>query len=310
MNTLKQRLKLPLAVAMTSLILAGCTQVSAPEGSAEVRSKLNRLQANQELASRAPVSVKDAEQAVRAAEVPEKDEDLAEHRVFMADRKVDIAAAQARARLYEDQRVALREASEQARLDARTREADQARRDAGLARSDAERARDEANRARDEAAQANLAAGLAREDAEVARLEQAELNRQLEELNAKETARGIVITLGDVLFATGRAELTGSAPEGLRKLASFLEEYPDRSIVIEGHTDSVGTDQFNMSLSQRRADAVQSFLVDQGVDAGRMRAVGKGEGSPIASNDDDTGRQQNRRVEVIIENVGQQRLRQ
>lgn len=73
----------------------------------------------------------------------------------------------------------------------------------------------------------------------------------------------IVITLGDVLFATGRAELTGSAPEGLRKLASFLEEYPDRSIAIEGHTDSVGTDQFNMSLSQRRADAVQSFLVDR-----------------------------------------------
>ncbi|MDO8862110.1 OmpA family protein [Haliea sp. E1-2-M8] len=301
MNILKQHLKLPLAVALASLVLAGCTSVSAPEGSAEVRSKLTRLQANQELASRAPVSIKEAEQAVRAAEVPEEDEDLAEHRVFMADRKVDIAAAQAHARLYEDQRVELSKASEQARLDARTREADRARMDAGVARSDAEQARAEARRARDEAALANLEAGVAREDAEAARLKQAELNRQLEELNAKETARGIVITLGDVLFATGRAELTGSAPEGLRKLAAFLGEYPDRSIAIEGHTDSVGTDEFNMGLSQRRADAVQTFLVNQGVAASRMRAVGKGEGSPIASNDTNTGRQQNRRVEVIIE---------
>lgn len=294
-KTLKQHLKLPLAVAMASLILAGCAQLSAPEGSAEVRSKLTELQANQELASRAPVSIKDAEQAVRAAEVPEKDEDLARHRVFVADRKVEIAAAQAHARLYEDQRVELSKASETARLDARTREADRARRDAGMARSDADRARDAAESARREA-------GLARGEAEAARLEQAELKRQLAELNAKETARGMVITLGDVLFATGRAELTGSAAEGLRKLAAFLGEYPDRTIVIEGHTDSVGSAEFNVGLSQRRAATVQTFLANQGVAGSRMRAVGMGESSPIASNDTSTGRQQNRRVEVIIQN--------
>ncbi len=298
----KQSFKLPLAVAMASLLMAGCTQLSAPEGSAEVRNKLTRLQGNQELASRAPVSIKDAEQAVRAAEVPEKDQSLAQHRVFMADRKVDIAAAQAQARLYEDQRAELSKASEQARLDARTREADRARRDAGMARGDADRARYDANRAREEAALANREAGFAREDAEAARLKEAELRRQLEELNAQETARGIVITLGDVLFATGRAELTGNAPEGLRKLATFLGEYPDRSIAIEGHTDSVGTAESNFSLSQRRADTVQTYLANQGVASSRMRAVGKGQGSPVASNDSSTGRQQNRRVEVIIEN--------
>ena len=169
------------------------------------------------------------------------------------------------------------------------------RRDAGLARGDAELARGEADRARREA-------GLAREDAEASRLKQAELSRQLAELNAKETARGIVITLGDVLFATGRSELTGSAPEGLRKLAAFLGEYPDRQIAIEGHTDSVGSAESNVSLSERRAASVQTFLANQGVASKRMRTVGMGEGSPIASNDSSTGRQQNRRVEVIIEN--------
>tara|TARA_R110002110_G_scaffold108904_1_gene271770 strand:- start:32855 stop:33751 length:897 start_codon:yes stop_codon:yes gene_type:complete len=298
MKNFRQQLQLPLAMVMASLILAGCTQLSAPEGSAEVRSKLTRLQANQELASRAPVSIKEAEEAVRAAEVPEKDSSLAEHRVLMADRKVEIAAAQARARLYEDQREDLRKESEKARLDARTREVERARQEAGLARGEADRAQEEAERARREA-------GLARGEAEAARLKQEELQRQLEELDAKQTARGMVVTLGDVLFETGRAELTGSAPAGLSKLADFLGEYPDRSIAIEGHTDSVGTEAFNFTLSQRRAAAVQTFLANQGVAQSRMRAVGKGESSPIASNDSSTGRQQNRRVEVIIENPQQ-----
>ena len=295
MNTLKHQVKLPLAVAMASLIMVGCSTVSAPEGSAEVRSKLSQLQSDRELASRAPVSIKDAEEAVRAAEVPEKDKALARHRVVIADRKVDIAAAQAQSRLYEDQRIELSKESETARLDSRTREADRARRDAGMARSDADRARDEA-------ARANREAGLAREDAEAARLKQEQLMIQLAELNARETARGIVITLGDVLFATGRSELTGSAPEGLRKLAEFLGEYPDRQIAIEGHTDSVGSAESNVSLSERRASSVQTFLANLGVAGNRMRAVGMGEGSPVASNDSPTGRQQNRRVEVIIEN--------
>lgn len=281
MNIMRHYLKPLLAATAASLVLAGCAQMSAPEGSANVRNKLTRLQANQELASRAPVAIKEAEEAVRLAEVPEKDKDLAGHRVLMADHRVDIAAAQAQARLYEDQRAGLTKASESARLDARTREADRAHLDADIAREDAR---------------------LARGDAEAARLKEEELKRQLDELNAKETERGIVITLGDVLFATGRAELTGGAPEGLRKLALFLGQYPDRNIVIEGHTDSIGSDNANLILSQRRADTVQSFLANQGVSTTRMRTVGLGEGSPIAGNDSATGRQQNRRVEVIIEN--------
>lgn len=262
-------------------MLAACAQTSVPEGSANVRNKLNALQANQELTSRAPLAMKEAEEAVRAAEIPQKDEALARHRVVMADQKVDIAAARAQARLYEDQRTELSKASERARLDSRAKEANSARMDANLAREDAR---------------------LARGDAEAARLKEVELKRQLDELNAKETERGIVITLGDVLFATSRSELTGGAPEGLRNLAGFLSQYPDRSIVIEGHTDSVGSATANFGLSQRRADTVRSFLADQGVPTNRMRTTGLGEGNPVASNDSATGHQRNRRVEVIIEN--------
>jgi outer membrane protein OmpA-like peptidoglycan-associated protein len=277
MSTPKHHIKVLLATAVASLLLAGCAQTPVPEGSADVRNKLARLQANQELASRAPVAIKDAEEAVRAAEVPERDLAIARHRVLLADRKVDIAAARAQARLYEDERAGLSKDSESARLDSRTREADRA----------------------------HLEANLARDDADAARLKAEDLKRQLDELKAKETERGIVITLGDVLFATGRAELTGGAASRLGKLAVFLNEYPDRTIVIEGHTDSVGSDDANYSLSQRRAESVRGFLANLGVVSTRLRTTGLGEGSPVASNDTDTGRQQNRRVEVIIENMVQ-----
>jgi outer membrane protein OmpA-like peptidoglycan-associated protein len=280
--------KLLIASAIAAVMLAGCAPMSPPEGSAEVRTKLTRLQANQELASRAPVAIKDAEIAVRAAEVPEKDKTVAKHRVLIADRKVDIAAARAQGRLYEDQRVSLSKASESARLESRTQEADQAHFDASIARQDADMARGDAD--------------FARSEANAAQMQAEELQRQLDELNAKETERGIVVTLGDVLFATGRSELSGGAPARLSKLAAFLNEYPDRNIAIEGHTDNVGSDSNNMSLSQRRADSVRSYLANQGIAMARLRTTGLGEGSPVASNDTDTGRQQNRRVEVIIEN--------
>jgi len=129
------------------------------------------------------------------------------------------------------------------------------------------------------------------------------LRRQLADLNAKETERGMVVTLGDVLFATGRAELKGGALANLGKLAAFLNENPDRTVAIEGHTDSVGSEESNYTLSRRRADAVKSYLVGQGVSSGRLDSLGKGEGYPVADNESATGRQQNRRVEVIIANT-------
>jgi outer membrane protein OmpA-like peptidoglycan-associated protein len=143
---------------------------------------------------------------------------------------------------------------------------------------------------------------VAREATADAKEETAELQRQIDALKAKPTDRGLVLTLGDVLFESGRAELKPGATSNLGQLVAFLAKYPSRTVAIEGHTDSVGGEDYNLGLSQRRADSVRSHLVSRGVDAARITATGAGESAPVASNESAAGRQQNRRVEVIISN--------
>ncbi len=293
-NTFSKRL---IVIAATALLAAACSApMVRPDGADSARAKLTALQSDAQLASRAPVEIKDAETAVRAAEEPREDADLGRHLVSIADRKVDTASATAQARLLEDQRKTLAEQRETARLDSRTREADRARTDASIAQDQATSARADADAARTQTTQA-------RSEADAARLQAEELQRQVADLNAQATDRGLVVTLGDVLFATGKAELRGGTPSNLAKLAAFLNKYTDRSVTIEGHTDSVGSEESNFSLSERRAASVKTYLVNQGVAASRVTSTGKGEGAPVAGNDTATGRQQNRRVEVIIANA-------
>jgi len=267
--------------AGVGLTLAGCaTAPVSPEGAADVRAKLTQLQADPELATRAPAAIREAEAAVSTAEEPlaAADAALGTHRVYIADRKVEIAMAQAATKQAELERVKLGEQRERSRLEARTREAD-----AAHAEADATRV---------------AAAGAATQAA----LQAEEMQRQIDALQAKETERGIVLTLGDVLFTSGRADLKVGAAGNLDRLVAFLDQNPDRRVVIEGHTDNVGSDDSNMGLSQRRADSVKSFLVQRGIQSERISASGKGEHQPVADNESEGGRQQNRRVEVIIEN--------
>ena len=279
------------AVAATSLLLAACaTAPSKPAGAADARAKLTKLQSNPDLATRAPVAMKDAESAVRAAEVPQADVALAQHSVYIADRKVEIAAAQARTSLAEEQRTSLSEQRDKSRLDARTREADATTSQLATARVAMADQKREADAT--EAASALAAAEATRQSAE--------LQRQLDELHAKPTDRGMVLTLGDVLFATGRAELKNGATANLNRLVTFLNSYPSRTVMIEGYTDNTGSDDYNLGLSQRRADAVKAYLTGQGIGSMRLTSAGKGESAPVADNDSSGGRQQNRRVEVII----------
>jgi outer membrane protein OmpA-like peptidoglycan-associated protein len=294
LTTPRRSLKSLTLAAAVSCVLAACaTTPQSPEGAAEVRSKLTRLQSDPNLADRAPLAVKEAETAVRIAEEPVgKDVALGAHRVYLADRKVEIAMAQASTRYAEDQRETLAEERERARLAARTREADRARADADAARAGA------ADAARIASADAERAAGAAG----AAALEAAELQRQIDELQAKETDRGLVLTLGDVLFTSGQADLKAGVASNLGRLATFLSQNPGRNVEIEGHTDNVGSDEYNQALSQRRADSVRSFLIQQGIGPERIRTSGKGEHQPVADNESGGGRQQNRRVEVIIEN--------
>jgi outer membrane protein OmpA-like peptidoglycan-associated protein len=128
----------------------------------------------------------------------------------------------------------------------------------------------------------------------------ARLQAEVDQLKATPTPRGLVLTLGDVLFDTGRAELNPGAGRKLDQLAQFLNEHKDRRVQIDGFTDSVGTDGYNEQLSQRRADAVKSALLLRGVDASRIGTEGYGKAYPVANNNDSGGRQLNRRVEVVI----------
>ena len=137
-------------------------------------------------------------------------------------------------------------------------------------------------------------------EAEAARMRAASLEQELADLKAKKTDRGLVLTLGDVLFDTGKATLKPGAYATIDRLANALKEDTSRKVLIEGHTDSVGSDEFNQTLSENRAQSVQSALMQRGVNSDQITAVGKGESTPVASNDDAGGRQQNRRVELIF----------
>jgi outer membrane protein OmpA-like peptidoglycan-associated protein len=285
-----------IATAVAAILLAGCAAAPVkPDGAMEARAKLTQLQSDPNLASRAAAAIKDADLAVRAAEQPEPNKELAAHRVYLADRKVDTAKALAQARFAEDQRVALTADRDKSRLDARTREADAAKGQAATARAEGAEQRAAADQARTDATAAQLAAANSEQQA-------AELQRQIDALHAKPTDRGLVLTLGDVLFTTGKADLKSGATGNLNKLASFLDKYPDRNVAIQGYTDSVGSEDYNQALSERRAESVKSYLTAQGIGATRLAASGKGRSDPVADNDSASGRQQNRRVEVVISN--------
>jgi outer membrane protein OmpA-like peptidoglycan-associated protein len=356
--------KLLVAAAVAAILLAACATVPGkPDGAAEARNKLTQLQSDPTLAGRAPQALEAAEAAVTLAEQPEADHELAAYRVYLADRKVDIARADAQTRFAEDQRASIRAQGQQARLDARTHEANVANRQAAIARGEANVAQDQAATARAEGAEQRVAADQARGEANVAQDQAAtaraqgaeqrvaadqargeanvaqdqaataraegaeqrvaadqargeadvanraaassahqvtELQLQVTALQARPTDRGLVLTLGDALFGSGRAELQPGASGHLGRLVAFLNRYPDRTVVIEGYTDSIGSGDYNLGLSERRAGAVRSYLIDQGVSSVRLTASGKGASDPVASNDTASGRQQNRRVEVII----------
>ena len=131
-----------------------------------------------------------------------------------------------------------------------------------------------------------------------------ERNRQLEarlkELNARPTPRGLVVTLGDVLFDVDRAALRPGGQRLVQQLAAVLNEFPQRNALIEGHTDSSGSDAHNQTLSTQRADAVRSALLQQGIAGARISARGYGESTPVSGNDTAAGRQMNRRVEIVL----------
>ena len=130
------------------------------------------------------------------------------------------------------------------------------------------------------------------------------VQQELKDLQAKQTERGMVLTLGDVLFDTGKATLKPGAYTTIDRLAQVLNSSKGSRVLIEGHTDSMGSDANNQVLSEQRARSVESALLERGVSASQLRSVGKGESTPVAGNDTGSGRQANRRVELIFSQDG------
>jgi outer membrane protein OmpA-like peptidoglycan-associated protein len=143
-------------------------------------------------------------------------------------------------------------------------------------------------------------AGEAQRQADISQTRVDSLEMELKDLKLQKTERGLVLTLGDVLFDTGQATLKPGAYASLDRLAEVLREQSGRKVLIEGHTDDVGSDQNNLGLSERRAQSVQAALTQRGVNRNQITALGKGENFPITSNESESGRQSNRRVELIF----------
>ena len=146
----------------------------------------------------------------------------------------------------------------------------------------------------------------------VAEQQAAQLNIALNQLrtlvveitNLRQTSRGLVISLSDVLFDVDKATIKPGAERSIQRIAAVLEQYPDHEIAVEGHTDATGTDEYNQRLSEQRAASVRVQLIDGGVDANRITSRGLGETTPVATNDNAAGRQQNRRVEIVVLGAG------
>jgi len=151
-----------------------------------------------------------------------------------------------------------------------------------------------------EASNAQATAEAARNQAAAAQAQLASAQQQLADLQAKQTDRGMVVTLGDVLFDTGQSTLKPGAMSAINRLSTFLSQNPQTKVLIEGHTDSRGGDDYNIALSERRARAVASELESRGITASQIQTLGRGKDMPVATNDTAAGRQQNRRVEIVF----------
>jgi OmpA-OmpF porin, OOP family len=189
-------------------------------------------------------------------------------------------------------------------LDEKASALEQAKQKLSQATSEAERAKIIADIQAKEAAFARAQAEANARDAEKAKAELAQLLKELSELQGQLTDRGIVLTIGDVLFASGKASLNASAQRSMDKLAEFLQKKQNRNLLVEGHTDSVGGDEYNQELSEHRAESVKNALLQRGVVSERIVTIGYGKKYPLASNATATGKQHNRRVEAIILNEG------
>jgi outer membrane protein OmpA-like peptidoglycan-associated protein len=300
--------QLTAVVAVLPLVLAaGCASSDAKRAA---RAQLERAeaayrqaQADPSVQTYAPLRLMDAEKALQAAQQA-KDSDDKAHLGYLAERRAQLASVMGATAKTEQSMQQLRQETADVLLQKRDRELTVARRETDVKTREAEQARRAAEaRARDAEARARELEQGRRQTDEIDS-KAAALANELQNLKAQRTDRGVVLTIGDVLFAAGKVEVGPGAQRSVDKLADFLKAYPKRNVLIEGHSDNLGHEEYNLRLSQQRAEAVRDLLVARGVAAQRIRTKGYGSKFPVVDNDSAAGRQQNRRVEVIVLNEG------
>ncbi len=288
-----------------------------------LRASLNELSADPVLGSLASAERALAEQAVQALVADTSGGKAARaHRVYIAERRVDIAYAAAQAASQDNKLQQLDREHDRILLEASRRDAEQARTEAEKQRlqrmiqaEESDRLRAQGEQSAQEA-QAALAqaeqtqrladaqakeAELSRKEAQLAEAAATDLRGRLQNLHATRVAHGMQMTLDDIAFAPGQAGLRPEARTSLGKLVAFVDHDPSKPIHIEGHSDSRGNPNANQLLSQKRADSVRDALIAAGVAASRITSIGLGDSQPVASNDTPEGRARNRRVDVILE---------
>ena len=283
-------------IAIATLILTGCVSTPPRDTALEdARAEVDAL-SQQPLAQQAAADdLKNARHYLQEGDSALQQRlpmAVVDHDAYLASR----SAQAGQARVLEAQAKAQIAAGQSERqailLHSRGQEAD-------IAKAQADSARQQADSSRQQADNAKLQADAAREQL-------AATQQQLADLQAKKTDRGMVLTLGDVLFDTGQATLKPGATSILDRVAAFMNDNPMVNVRIEGHTDSTGSQDFNQVLSQNRAASAATALQTRGVPPSRITAVGKGQELPVASNTTSAGRQQNRRVELVFsDNSGQ-----
>ena len=264
--------RIPLSAALgMSVLLTACVSAPEYESVSEARSTYQAINEDPNVARSGAADLRAAKEHLeRAEELVEDgaDEELIKHEAYLAQRHAEIAATRGERSAIQKEIEASESRREQLRLERRTAEARRAQNEAQLAGQEAQ-----------------------------------ELRRQLQELKdmqAQQTDRGMVLTLGDVLFDLNQATLQASAEPTITNLADFLSKYEDRRVRVEGYTDSTGSEAYNQQLSEQRARAVQEALMGQGISQDRIETKGYGEAYPVASNEDASGRARNRRVEIVI----------
>ena len=300
----------PTVLAIVALLAACGSTPKSTSMLEQSRSDYRLAQANPNVAVYAPLELKQAgdalAQANEAANGRDSDEQI-DKLAYLARQKIALTQEVTKQKMAEADVANAGKERDQILIDQRTNEANAARIRADQSKQAALLAQNDAARAQQAASQAQLQTQLAQNDADNAKrlaqesqLRNAQLEAQLAELAAKKTERGMVITLGDVLFGTDLASLTSTGQVTAQKLAKILELNPQRTVLVEGFADSTGDAAYNQQLSERRANSVQSALHEMGIGRGRVSIRGYGESYPVVSNDSASNRQLNRRVEIVL----------